>query len=162
FVAEGYRDRERRSFTESAGDLEADLEFLMRVARKVETIREDLGKVGPVIAQQVEEAMLGRRMTLNTAQAEKDAGPVRRMLKFERDLARQVKALLEQYRQTQKELRLSPDNIEKVVKVALDLAGQPPLVPARTADGRAVFRLPALGGSWAACSEGLAHPHTQE
>jgi hypothetical protein len=42
------------------GDLEADLEFLMRAALKVETIREDLGKVGPVIASQVEEAMLGR------------------------------------------------------------------------------------------------------
>ena len=112
------------------GAIKADLEFLMRVARKIETIREDLGKVGPVIAQQVEEAMLGRRMTLNTAQAEKDAEPVRRMLKFERDLAKHIKALMEQYRETQKERRLSPDNIEKVVKVALDLAGQPPLLPA--------------------------------
>lgn len=34
---------------------------LMRAALKVETIREDLGKVGPVIAAQVEEAMLGKR-----------------------------------------------------------------------------------------------------
>ena len=31
------------------GDLEADLEFLMRAALKIETIREDLGKVGPVM-----------------------------------------------------------------------------------------------------------------
>src|SRR6202034_1749350 len=111
FVAKGYKDRERRNFSESAADLEADLEFLMRVARKIETIREDLGKVGPVIAEQVQEAMLGRRSTLNTAQAEKDAEPVRRMLKFERDLAKQIKALLEQYHETQKELRLSPENI---------------------------------------------------
>jgi SNF2 family DNA or RNA helicase len=162
FVAQGYKDRERRNFSDSASDLEADLEFLMRVARKIETIREDLGKVGPVIAQQVEEAMLGRCMTLNTAQAEKDAEPVRKMLKFERDLAKHIKALLEQYRETQKELRLSPDNIEKVVKVALDLAGQPPLTPAKTPDERAVLQLPALKGSWSACSEGLAHPHTQE
>jgi superfamily II DNA/RNA helicase len=57
FVAQGYKDRERRNFSESASDLEADLEFLMRVVRKIETIREDLGKVGPVIAQQVEEAL---------------------------------------------------------------------------------------------------------
>ena len=84
------------------------------------------------------------------------------MLKFERDLARQIKALVEQYRETQKELRLSPDNIEKVVKVALDLAGQPPLAPAKMPDERAAFQLPALKGSWSACSEGLAHPHTQE
>src|SRR5262249_7290292 len=161
FVAQGYKDRERRNFSESVSDLEADLEFLMRVARKIETIREDLGKVGPVIAQQVEEAMLGRRMTLNTAQAEQDAEPVRRMLKFERDLAKQIKALMEQYHETQKELRLSPDNIEKVVKVALDLAGQPPLAPAKMPDERAAFQLPALKGSWSACSSGLELTHMQ-
>jgi hypothetical protein len=45
FVAQGYKDREGRNFSESVSDLEADLEFLMRVARKIETIREDLGKV---------------------------------------------------------------------------------------------------------------------
>jgi len=162
FVARGYKDRERRNFAESASDLEADLEFLMRVARKIETIREDLGKVGPVIAEQVEEAMLGRRSVLNTAQAERDAEPVRRMLKFERDLAKQIKALMEQYHETQKELRLSPDNIRKVVEVALELAGQPPLIPANMPDDRKGFHLPGLKGSWSACSDGLTHPHTQE
>jgi hypothetical protein len=162
FVAQGYRDRERRNFSESVSDLEADLEFLMRVARKIETIREDLGKVGPVIAEQVEEAMLGRRTTLNTAQAEKDAEPVRRMLKFDRDLAKQIKALMEQYQETQKELRLSPENIHKVVEVALELAGQPHLIPATLPDERTVYQLPTLNGSWSACSDGLTHPHTQE
>ncbi len=58
FVGQGF-DTARTSGR--VGDLEADLEFLMRAALKVETIREDLGKVGPVIASQVEEAMLGRR-----------------------------------------------------------------------------------------------------
>jgi len=162
FVAQGYKDRERRNFSDSVSDLDADLEFLMRVARKIETIREDLGKVGPVIAEQVEEAMLGRRTTLNTAQAEKDAEPVRRMLKFERDLAKQIKALMEQYHETQKELRLSPDNIHKVVEVALELAGQPHLIPTTLPDKRIVYQLPTLKGSWAACSDGLTHPHTQE
>ncbi|HJZ60183.1 MAG TPA: DISARM system SNF2-like helicase DrmD [Gemmataceae bacterium] len=162
FVAKGYKDRERQDFTASVSDLDADLEFLMRVARKIETIREDLGKVGPVIAEQVEAAMLGRRSTLNTAQAEKDAEPVRRMLKFERDLAKQVKALMDQYHETQKELRLSPDNIRKVVEVALELAGQPPLVPAALSEKRSGFHLPGLKGSWAACGDGLTHPHTQE
>ena len=51
----------RMSGSERPGDLEGDLEFLMRAALKVDAIREDLGKVGPVIADQVEEAMLGRR-----------------------------------------------------------------------------------------------------
>ena len=59
----------------------------MRAVRKVEAIREDLGKVGPVIAEQVQEAMLGRRVKLDTVKAEKDAEPVRKMLKIERDIS---------------------------------------------------------------------------
>ncbi|MBP8952841.1 MAG: DISARM system SNF2-like helicase DrmD, partial [Armatimonadetes bacterium] len=170
FVGSGYRDREARMVEMPVGDLEGDLEFLMRASRKVQAIREDLGKVGPVIAQQVEEAMLGRRTRLDTSQAERDSEPVRRLLKFERDLARQVKQLVDQFRETQRDLHLSPQNICKVVQVALELAGQPPLQPT-TLDGVwphpgrgecPVFRLPGLTGSWASCSEGLEHPHTRE
>ena len=53
--------------------------------------------------------MLGRRYHAWTPrQAETEAEPVRKMLKFERDLAKQIKALLEQYQETQRELRLRP------------------------------------------------------
>jgi len=162
FVGQGYRERANRQFSGHVGDMEADLEFLMRVALKIETIREDLGKVGPVIAEQVEEAMLGRRRTLQTEDAEREAQPIRKMLKFERDLHKQVQALMEQYRETRRELRLSPDNVQKVVEVALALAGQPALIPTKTEDGRRCFHLPPLRGSWAACAEGLEHPHTKE
>ncbi len=166
FVGKGYRDRERNLAETSVGELEADLEFLMRAVRKVETIREDLGKVGPVIAQQVEEAMLGRRQRLDTRKAEAEAEPVRRLLKFERDLEKQIRTLMEDLHKTRRELRLSPENIQKVVEVALELAGQPPLIPAKVeglwpdANRRAcpVFHLPALSGSWAHCADGLAHP----
>jgi superfamily II DNA or RNA helicase len=156
----------------AVGDLDGDLEFLMRAVLKVETIREDLGKVGPVIAAQVEEAMLGRRRTLDTQQAEREAEPVRRMLKFERDLRKQLERLHEQLTETKRELRLSPENIQKVVEIGLDLAGQPPLQPAKVKGiwpdpaGRRtacpVFHLPPFKGSWAMCTEGLAHPHTGE
>ena len=117
----------------AVGDLEADLEFLMRAARKVETIREDLGKVGPVIAEQVEEAMLGRR---TTAGHEAGRGGVRAGAQ-----AAQVRAGPGQadqgpdatsYHETQRELRLDPENIQKVVEVALELAGQPPLEEAKS------------------------------
>ena len=64
------------------------------------------------------------------------------MLKFERDLAKQIQALLDQYRETQKELRLSPDNIRKVVEVGLTLAEQPPLIPVTNSGGKPVFRCP--------------------
>ncbi len=160
FVAEGYQECQATAFSTSAADLNADLEFLMWIAQKVETIREDLGSYGNVIADDVEAAMLGRGYSLGgMAQADKKVEPVRKILKFERDLAKRVKELLEQYHETQRELRLSPANIQKVVQIALNVAGQPALIPM---DGKAIFRVPALKGSWAACSEGLEHPHTHE
>lgn len=170
FVGKGYKQREQAAVDIPVGELEGDLEFLMRAARKVNTIREDLGKVGPVIADQVEEAMLGRRTRLETSEAERDAEPVRRMLKFERDLRQQIQRLRDQLDETQKELRLSPENVQKVVETALALASQPALEPAEVngiwphAKRKAcpVFRLPALKGSWQYCAQGLRQFHTDE
>lgn len=100
----------------------------MRAARKVETIREDLGKVGPVIAQQVEEARLGRNVRLDTAAAERDSEPVRRLLKFNIKVTEQIERLREQFQETKRSLRLSPENVRSVVAIGLELAGQPALI----------------------------------
>ncbi len=140
---------------QAPGDLEGDLEFLLRAALKVEVIREDLGKVGPVIAEQVEEAMLGRRRTLDTSRAERESEPVRALLKFERKLREQLQKLAEQLHDTERELRLSDVNIQNVVQTGLALAGQPALRPASIPGA---FELPLLTGSWALCADGLAHP----
>lgn len=171
FVAAGYG---KTVYTASApaGDLEGDLEFLMRAAIKVNNIREDLGKVGPVIAEQVEEAMLGRRRQLDTTAAEREGEGVRRMLRFERELRKQIEALHDQLQESRRDLHITPEHIQAVVEIALELAGQPSLQPA-TLDGVwpdpsgrreacPVFRLPALRGSWSVCSEGLEHPHTKQ
>lgn len=162
FVGKGFKERSGQDFNGKVSDMEADLEFLMRVALKIETIREDLGKVGTVIAEQVEEAMLGRRTTLDTTKAEKEAEPIRRMLKFERDLQKQCEDLKRQQDESRRELRLSSDNICQLVSVGLSLAGQPSLIPTKTHGGQPCFHLPPLRGSWAACAEGLEHPHTKE
>ena len=169
FVGQGF---DTAKTSGKVGDLEADLEFLMRAALKVETIREDLGKVGPVIASQVEEAMLGRRTRLDTTRAEQDAEPVRRMLKFERKLREQLEKLAAQLHETQHELNLTPDHIENVVQVGLELAEQPALVsvevpgiwpdPTGLRKTCPVFRVPAMSNNWAQCSDGLAHPHTKK
>lgn len=57
---------------------------------------------------------------------------------------------------------MSPDNVRTVVGFALELAGQPPLQPARVDNlpPGSAWRLPTLHGSWAAASAGLLHPHT--
>ena len=68
FVSSTYRIAKRIRRGTYLSRLDADLEFLMTAVQKIERIREDLGNVGPVIAEQVEEAMLGRRRTLDTEQ----------------------------------------------------------------------------------------------
>ena len=156
FVGQGYQNQVMRDV--KVGDLEGDLEFLMRAALKINNIREDLGKVGPVIAAQVEEAMLGKRVRLDTAQAEKDAEPMRRLLKFERQVQKDIEKLKEKLDQTRQDLRLEPSNIQSVVQVGLRLAGQLELIAIEN-DPEA-FYLPAFRGSWAVCNQGLAHPHT--
>jgi SNF2 family DNA or RNA helicase len=174
FVTQGYREQEQNAWDVHGQGLEADLEFLFRAVMKVEQIREDLGKVGPVIAQQVEEAMLGKRRRLDTAQAERDNEPVRRMLKFERDLRAQIARHMEQLQETRQVMDFSPQNTLTIVETALELAGQRPLIPTtltlesseagspfpNSGRGERTYQLPALTGSWAICAEGLAHPHT--
>ncbi|MGB3403911.1 MAG: DISARM system SNF2-like helicase DrmD [Microcoleaceae cyanobacterium] len=155
FVSQGF---DSTSITKKPGDLAGDLEFLMRAALKVNTIRQDLGKVGPVIASQVEEAMLGSRITLNTQKAEEASEPVRRLLKFERKVKAEIDKLKQQLDETRQQLHLTPENIESVVQIGLDLAQQPGLIPVENSPG--FYHLPPLKGSWAACSQGLAHPHT--
>lgn len=166
FVGSGFDSKSTRSASHP-GDLEGDLEFLMRAALKVNTIREDLGKVGPVIAQQVEEAMLGARQSLDTSRAEGQAEPARRMLKFERQLQDQLRKLHEQLDDTRRDLHLDPENIHAIVRVGLELGQQPPLreVKVEHPDHRlptiTAWHLPPLSGSWAACAAGLEHSHTK-
>lgn len=159
FVSQGYQQRFKQQAHFNPGELEGDLEFLMRAVIKVDNIREDLGRVGTVIAEQVEQAMLGKRQQLDTERAEQQSSTIRKRLSFERNLAARLKKLYQQLQNTKQELHLSPVNIQKVVEVGLILAGQPPL---QATDSDDVFKLPSLSGSWAHCTKGLAHPHTQK
>lgn len=160
-VGAGYRDREYDTEVKT-GELEGDLEFLMIAARKVLVIREDLGKVGPVIARQVEEAMLGQRNRLNTKNAEDEAKDVRKQCPVTRKIRERVERLHQNLLETKDIFRLSPENIQMAVKVALEIAGQPQLRPANLpgAPDGTVFFMPAFQGTWARCAEGLSHPHT--
>src|SRR5258708_19801830 len=99
----------------------------MRAVRKVESIHEDLGKVGPVIAEQVEDAMLGRRRRLETRTAEEQAAPLRSLLKFERRLKEQIDNLHDQLQESRVQLHLTPAHLRALLQTALDLPAQPPL-----------------------------------
>ena len=146
------------------GRLEGDTEFLMRAVQKVDAIREDLGSVGPVIARQIEEAMLGKREDLDTSLVEDRVRSVRRLVSAERRLRERISRLHERLLETRKELRLTPERVLRAVQVGLELAGQPSLIPTKLPGipNNTVFHVPVLQGSWAKCTEGLRHPHTGE
>src|SRR6185437_10200437 len=117
--------------------MDDDLAFLHQAVEKINQIREDLGSVGPVIAQQVEEAMLGkRRNSLNTAKAEADAQTrgMRAYRKSRERIAERIRQLTEELHASKEELQLTPANIQAVVQVALEFAQQPSLRPREQAD----------------------------
>lgn len=159
FVPKGYETRGVGAVGRPGDSLEADLEFLARAVRKVSQIREDLGKVGPVIARQVEEAMAGQRTHLDTAAAEREAEPARRLLQTDRSIRERVRELSAQFDEVRERLHITPENLRHVVQIGLDLAGQPPLSPEALGEAT-VFRAQALRGAWEACLAGLAHPYS--
>ena len=162
FVSAAYRSQEGRS------RLDDDLAFLDMAVQKIEQIREDLGSVGPVIARQVEEAMLGRRGTLETRRAEQQATTrsLRAYQKRREQLQERIRQLYEQLREGKIELGMTPENVQAVVETALELAKQPPLTRRELVDPHGklptitAFEVPDLAGSWEKCTRGLLQGHT--
>src|SRR5262249_1111885 len=142
------------------GDLAGDVEFLARAVVKVERIRDMLGNVGPVIAAQVTESMLGNRRGLDTSAAEAEGQAIGRRLSFERRLREELADLAASYDETRDELRLDPENVRGAVSLALELAHQLPLSPSPLGDH--MYVVPPLTGSWARCLEGLERPFSHE
>jgi superfamily II DNA or RNA helicase len=138
----------------SRGSLEGDLDFLARVVTKVERIREDLGSAGPVIAAQIEEAMLGRRTTLDETRFLPSAAS-RGLLDLERRMRERLAALRDDLAESRVTLHLEPERVRRVVAIGLELAGQPPLEPGAEAG---TWVVPALTGSWSRATIGLEHP----
>jgi superfamily II DNA/RNA helicase len=164
FVAKGYAQSAAGSGTQP-GKLEGDLEFLMRAALKVEQIRDDLGNAGDVIAQQVEEAMLGRRRRLDESAGSERTESARAALRTAVKIQEQLRKLVSRLHESRESLRISSDHLRAVVEIGLELAGHPPLVPVEVPGSEGMgaisaYELPPLGGTWAACAEGLAHPYT--
>ncbi|HPD17379.1 MAG TPA: DISARM system SNF2-like helicase DrmD [Planctomycetota bacterium] len=148
------------------GDLssiEGEAEFIARAIVKLEQMREDLGIVGPVIAAQIEEGLLGRRIAIDTRDAEAKASKARRFIAAERRLQERIARLHARLIEARDGFRLTPDRVARAVSVALDIAGKPPLeptaLPGAPADAKA-FNVPLLVGTWAEAARGLEHPHT--
>lgn len=143
------------------GDIVGDHEFLMRAVRKVDSIRQDLGCVGTVITRQIEEAMLGKRVAIDTREAESKAANARKYVTAEKRLQEKIARLHERLIEARDGYQLTPDRIARAVDVALELVDKPRLEPVRLDGGAATaFRVPQLGGNWSQATFGLLHPHT--
>lgn len=160
-VGKGFKSNESYR-SKKVGQIEGDHEYLMRAVLKIDTIREDLGSVGPVIAQQIEEAMLGKRTDFNTAYAESQAEKARKHVPTERRLQEKIARLHERLMEAKTDFHLSADHIHRAVSIALELAEKPPLKPATLAGAPngSAFEVPILPGSWGRATAGLEHPHT--
>lgn len=160
-VGKGFKSAGQAS-TMRVGDIGGDHEYLMRAVLKIDTIRQDLGSVGSVIAQQIEEAMLGKRTSIDTTGAEIKAARARKSLAVERKLQERITQLHKKIVEAKTDFHLSPEIIARAVKVALELAEKPPLKPVslKGAPEGKVFEVPVLPGSWGRSTAGLEHPHT--
>lgn len=145
FVPDGWEDDHSGFATE--------LGFLSRVAYKVEQIRDDLGSVGSVLADQVGDAMLGKRSSIDDDAIDRARSkPGTKVLQVERKLREGLARCHERLQESIDELGLTPERVERVVDTALEVANQPALTPTGV-DGE--FRLPPLSGSWQRTSEGM-------
>lgn len=143
----------------SPGNIYGDHEYLMRAALKINTIREDLGSVGSVIATQITDAMLGRRKSLDTSSAELKAASARKIVAAERRLQERIAKMHEKILESKNDFCLSPERVQRAVEIALELA-QKPLLQKKTLPNAVVFDVPVLPGSWGRSTIGLEHPHT--
>ena len=146
------------------GDIVGDGEYLLRAARKVDAIREDLGSVGGILSAQIQDAMLGKSKRLDADVQSERRNRAKKMLALEKDLAARIAKLHDNLQQSRTDAHLSPENVRKAVETALALAGKPPLEVVRVGSGSeevTAWKVPVFTDSWSEAAVGLAHPHTR-
>lgn len=145
------------------GPLGHDHDFLLRVARKVDEIRDDLGAVSPVLAERIEARMLGEigHQDLSDLDAlvaaRRDQARVD-LKRLEQQFAGDLARVREQYQTSIAELDLTPAAVARATRVGLQVAGQAPLVPGtldRPGGAVAVFHVGDLTGTWGETLAGL-------
>jgi superfamily II DNA or RNA helicase len=144
-----------------------DHSFLLRLAEKVDDIRDDLGSVSSVLAEQIEARMLREadrgldidaEIAARRDQARVDLETLKQ--RFGADIAR----VRDQYRASAEELDLTPESVQRAVEVALRIEGQPALRESaleRAGGSVPVFEVDDLSGTWGETLVGL-HNHVED
>jgi len=152
-----------------AGDAEGNTvgghkDDIIRALRKLESMREDMGSVNPVIAPQMSGLIEGSKKELNTQLAEAKMAKAKKFIKAERQLNEKIQKLHLQLIETQQDFHLTPEHVLVAVKTGLAVAEKPSLKPASLegAPEGSVFIMPELTGTWGDCNKGLYHPYTKK
>lgn len=163
-------DKDFKVDTKKAYTLEADAQYLYKTCLKVERIRNDLGSVSDVIADEVKNIMLAGRTTTGYGADERARRQqeVRKRLQVADTVAASSKKLHETLINTQKELHLEPEVIRSAVDTALRLSEKNPLIPYRVPNDESgldegkLFMLPPLSGDWGIAYTGINDPYTKK
>ena len=138
-----------------------DHSFLLRLAEKVDDIRDDLGSVSSVLAERIEARMLrvgdhsldiDALIAARRDQARVDLEQLKQ--RFSADIAR----VRDQYCTSVEELDLTPESVQRAVQVALRIESQPQLREAvleRAGGTVPVLEVDDLSGTWGETLVGL-------
>ena len=138
-----------------------DHSFLLRVAQKIDEIRDDLGAVSPVLAEHIEARMLRERDGGLDIDAEVAARRDRARIglrRLEQDLVEGLADVRRKYQTSLEELELSPASIERAVGAGLRISNQPALQPItvdRPTGPVEAFDVPDMSGTWGELLGGL-------
>jgi hypothetical protein len=146
-------------------------QVLRTLVRKVETVQREMGSLGGVLLDELEEVMQGgiREGTAERLEAV-GAGRATAAIESELEEARKDEKLLRseivragnRYEASRRALEVSPEALRRVVDVGLRLAGTSGLIEDGAADGKPRFRLPELDRSWDPTLDTLRPPRSRE
>ena len=136
-----------------------DLKFLLDIiTRKLKAVLGDIGSANQVIDDDIRDYFTtGRTSRAVRRQPPEDGNAaISRAMSGGQELDRRLTELSQNYAERKVALHITPGNARRVVDTALELTGQPPLVPAADPDTTAaVFAIPALGPAWQPALRGL-------
>ena len=137
---------------------------IIRALKKLDSMREDMGSVNPVIAPQMSGLIEGTKKSLDTQEVEARNQKAKKFIKADTELRGKIKRLHDKLIETQQDFHLTPEHILAAVQMGLAVAEKPPLNPIsyKGCPAGSVFQMPNFDGNWASCNIGLAHPFTEK
>ncbi|MBX7197428.1 MAG: DISARM system SNF2-like helicase DrmD, partial [Sandaracinaceae bacterium] len=155
----------------------AEDRVLETLVRKVDIVQRELGSLGAVLLEEIEEALtdgIGKDTAARIDKVGRDASGREvasptiesELEESRRDLAAlraEIDRALRRYESSQRSLEVSPESLRGVFDVGLRLASTAGLLDhGKTPDGHPAFRLPALDRSWDVTLDSIRRPRRRD